>query len=91
MMRLAQVHWITDTQREILAVHHCTTLAQLASLELADSMADAIPIDGLRGLARRARMALGRTDPMTMLGAAAGQRGPVRYAGGVQFEGTKDG
>ena len=84
-MRLSEVHWITNTQREALAKHHVKTLAQLASFELADSMADVIPIDGLRQLARRARASLGRDDPLSMIGAAAGQRGEVVYAGNVRY------
>ena len=93
MMRLSEVHWITDTKRQILARHHVVTLEELASLELRDSLADAIPIDDLRRLARRARMALGQTDPLEMIGAAVGQRPgtPVAYAGHMRFEGTKNG
>ena len=90
-MRLDQVGWITEPQRKILSEHHCTTLDQLASLELRDSLADVIAIDDLRQLARRARMALGQSDPLEMIGAAAGQRGPVIYAGGVRYGETDNG
>ena len=85
-MRLSEVHWITDAQRKVLAKHHVLTLSELASFELADSMADVVPVNNLRALARRARRSLGRDDPLRMLGAASGQRGPVRYAGGVTYE-----
>ena len=87
MHLITDVSWITAGQRALLAKHHVLTLGELASFELADSMADAPRIDGLRGLARRARRSLGRSDPMEMIGAASGQRGgPVRYAGGVRFD-----
>ena len=85
-MRLTEVHWLTDAQREVLAAHHVLTLGELATFELADSMADVVPVNNLRALARRARRSLGRDDPLRMLGAASGQRGPVRYAGGVTYE-----
>ena len=93
MMRLTEVHWITTAQREVLAKHRIVTLGELASFELADSMADVVPVDNLRALARRARQALGQSDPLEQLGAAAGQRPgtPVAYAGGVRFEGTNNG
>ena len=84
-MRISDVSWISAGQREALAKHRIRTLAELASFELADSMAKTIPIDGLRALARRARASLGRADPLAMIGAASGQRGPVRYAGGVRY------
>ena len=84
-MRIKDVSWVTEAQREVLAKHHVLTLDELASFEQADSMADSIPIDGLRALARRARASLGRPDPLAMIGAASGQRGPVRYAGGVRY------
>ena len=85
-MRLDQTYWVTPSQLMVLAKHNVTTLEQLASFELADSMADAIPIDGLRAMARRARRSLGHDDPLRMIGAAAGQRGAVRYAGGQTYE-----
>lgn len=87
MMKLSGVSWLTDAQREVLAEHHVLTMEQLASFELRDSMADVIPVDGLRQLAKRARRSLGHDDPMAMIGAAVGQRGPVRYAGNVRFGG----
>ena len=84
-MRLSAVSWITPSQREILEKHCISTLAQLASCELTDSLADAVPVDGLRALARRARASLGHPDPLATIGQAAGQSGPVRYAGGVTY------
>lgn len=84
-MRLSDISWITDAQRTILAEHNCETVAQLASLELVDSMADVVPVNNLRVLARRARATLGMRDPLEQIGAAAGQRGPVRYAGGQRY------
>ena len=84
-MRLDQVFWISDAQREVLAKHHVLTLGELASFELSDSMANQIPVEGLRALARRARRSLGRDDPLAMIGASAGQRGEVVYAGGVRY------
>ena len=80
-MRLSAVSWITPSQREVLAKHNVATLAQLASFELVDGTADAVPVDGLRALARRARARLGHPDPLTAIGQAAGQDGPVKYAG----------
>ena len=80
-MRLSEVHWITPDQLKVLAEHRVLTLGELASFELADSMANTIPVDGLRALARRARASLGHPDPMEQLGASVGQRGPVKYAG----------
>ena len=80
-MKLTEVHWVTDAQRALLATHHVLTLDELASFELADSMANTIPIDGLRALARRARASLGRADPLAQIDAAAGQRGPVQRIG----------
>ena len=82
---LDMVSWLSQSQRAILREHRIKSIEQLASFELADSMANTIPIDGLRALARRARKSLGRSDPLEMIGAAAGQRGPVRYAGGVRY------
>lgn len=87
MTALKHVSWLTDGQREILARHQCGTLEQLASLELRDSLADAIAVDNLRGLAKRARQSLGLPDPMEQLGQAAGHHGPVRYAGGKEANG----
>ncbi len=87
MMRLDQVTWLTPAQREVLAKHHIRSAEALASFELKDSFVDQIPIDGLRQLAKRARQELGTPDPLEMIGAAAGQRGPVRYAGGMKFGG----
>ena len=86
-MKLSEVHWITAAQREVLTKHRVLTLEQLASFELADSMANTIPLDGLRQLAKKARRSLGRDDPLRMLGASVGQRGPVVYAGAVRFGG----
>ena len=88
-MRLSETFWISPSQLLLLEKHQITTLAQLASIELADSMADTIPIDGLRQLARRARVTLGHPDPLAQIGAAAGQSGPVRYAGGVRYNDGK--
>ena len=51
-MRLSEVHWITPDQLKVLAKHHILTLGELATFETADSMADVIPVDGLRALAR---------------------------------------
>ena len=84
-MRLSDVGWLTDAQREVLAKHHVLTLSELASFELADSMADVVPVNNLRALAKRARRSLGWDDPLRMLGASAGQRGEVKYAGGVSY------
>ena len=89
-MRLDQVYWITDAQREVLARHHVLTLPELASFELVDSMANTIPVDGLRALAKRARRSLGWGDPMRMTGASAGQRGEVVYAGAVKYTDGKE-
>lgn len=69
----------------MLKKHHIETLAELASLETRDSLADVVPVDGLRQLAKRARRSLGWDDPLRMLGASAGQRGEVKYAGGVSY------
>ena len=90
-MRLTEVHWISAGQLDVLKKHHIETLAELASFELRDSMADVVPLDNLRGLARRARASLGHPDPLAQLGAAVGQRPgtPVQYAGGQQHEGEK--
>ena len=88
-MRISEVHWISAAQREVLARHNVLTLSELASLETRDSLADVVEVDGLRALARRARASLGRADPMEQLGAAVGQRGPTRYAGGVSYEDGK--
>ena len=87
-MRLDQIHWITDAQREVLSKHNVETLEQLATFELRDSTADAIPVNGLRQLAKRARRSLGRDDPLARIGASVGQRGPVKYAGNVRFGDT---
>ena len=84
-MRLSAVSWITPSQREVLAKHQIVTLGDLASCELRDSLADVVPINDLRKMARRARASLGHADPLAMIGAAAGQSGPVRYAGGVTY------
>ena len=84
-MRLSEVHWITPAQREVLEKHHILTLGELASLETRDSLADAVAVDGLRQLTKRARRSLGLDDPMRMIGASAGQRGEVKYAGGVRY------
>ena len=89
MMRLSEIYWITDAQRAVLAKHHVLTLGELASFELVDSVANTIEVDNLRGLARRARRNLGRDDPLRMLGASAGQRSEVVYAGGVSYEDGK--
>ena len=87
-MKLSDVGWLTNAQREVLAKHHILTLEQLSSFETSDSMANTIPVDGLRQLAKRARRSLGHPDPMEQLGAAVGQRPgtPVAYAGGVTRE-----
>ena len=89
MTALKHVSWLSDGQREILARHQCTTLEQLSSLELRDSLADTIPVNNLRNLAKRARQSLGHPDPLTQLGQAAGVRPgtPVRYAGGKEANG----
>ena len=88
MTKLENVSWISEGQRAILAEHNCTTLEQLASLETRDSLADVVPIDNLRKLAKRARQSLGHADPLARIGAASGQRAgtPVAYAGGVRYE-----
>ena len=83
MTALKHVSWISDAQREILAQHECKTLEQLASLEMRDGTADVVPINNLRNLAKRARQSLGQPDPMAQLGQAAGARGAVKYAGGI--------
>ena len=80
-MRLSEVHWVSTGQLDVLKEHDVETLEQLASFELADSMADVIPVDGLRALARRARASLGHPDPLAQIDAAAGQRGPVKRIG----------
>ena len=87
MTRLETIVWLNAIQVEILAKHNCTTLEQLASFEVRDSMADVIPIPNLRGWARRARKELGNADPMLRIGAAAGAKYPV-YAGGIKANGT---
>lgn len=89
-MQLTAIPWLSDTQRAVLSEHHIVTLEALAEYELRDSMADVVSIDNLRKLAKRARKELGRDDPMRMIGAAAGQRGPVKYAGNVTY-GENDG
>ena len=80
-MKLSDIGWLTDAQREVLAKHHVLTFDELASFEMRDSMADVVPVDGLRALARRARASLGRPDPLAQIDAAAGQRGPVQRIG----------
>ena len=90
-MKLDLVYWISPTQLAELAAHKVVTLEQLASLELRDSFADAIPVPGLHKMARRARRSLGHVDPLSMIGAAVGQRGPVVYAGGVTYDDSEDG
>ena len=80
-MRITEVHWISAAQREVLAKHHVLTLAELATFELRDSLSNTPPVDGLRALARRARRSLGDPDPLAMLDAAAGQRGPTQKIG----------
>ena len=84
-MRLSEVHWIKAGQLDVLKRHHIETLAELASLETRDSLADVVEVDGLRALAKRARRSLGWDDPMEQLGAAVGQRGATVYAGGVRY------
>ena len=84
-MRLSEISWLTETQVALLEKHNVVTLGQLASCELSDSLADAVPVDGLRSLARRARASLGHPDPLTAIGQAAGHDGPVCYAGGVTY------
>ena len=81
------VSWLSESQRAILREHRIATVEQLASLELADSFADTIPIDNLRTLARLARRSLGAPDPLEQIGAATGQRPgtPVAYAGGMRY------
>lgn len=85
MTRLSEVHWLSDAQREELGKHHVLTLEALATFELRDSMADVIPIDNLRTLARQARRSLGRPDPLEQIGQASGHSGPVKYAGGMRY------
>ena len=89
MNALQHVSWLSDAQRKILAEHNCETLEQLASLEMQDGMADVVPINNLRALAKRARQSLGLDDPLAQLGQAAGVRPgtPVRYAGGKEANG----
>ena len=84
---LKLVSWLSESQRAILREHRIATVKQLASLELSDSMADAIPIENLCTLARLARRSLGTPDPLERIGAAAGQRAgtPVAYAGGQRY------
>ena len=91
MTSLEEVTWLNATQREILSKFHIRSLESLASFELRDSFADAIPIDGFRSLAKRARQELGRSNPLAQIGQAAGHRGPVKYAGGVKFGGHDGG
>ena len=86
-MTLSEIPWLTDAQRKILGEFHIRSLESLASFETRDSFADAIPVDGFRRLARRARQELGRSNPLAELGQSAGHRGPVKYAGGVKFGG----
>ena len=88
-MRLTEVHWVSPDQLDVLKKHHIETLAELASLETRDSLADVVAVDGLRQLAKRARRSLGWDDPMRMIGASAGQRGEVVYAGGVRYSDGK--
>ena len=76
-MRLSEVHWLSDAQREVMAEHCILTLAELASFELVDSTAAAPPVDGLRQLAKRARRSLGWPDPLAQIDAGVGQTGPV--------------
>lgn len=87
MTRLDQVSWLSDSDHAELAKHNILTLQELAIFETTDSTARTVNINGLREKARRARRSLGLDDPMKMLGAAAGQRGPVRYAGGDEVNG----
>ena len=84
-MRLSEIYWISAGQLAVLRRHNIETIAQLASLETRDSLADAVAVDGLRQLAKRARRSLGLDDPLRMIGASAGQRGEVKYAGGVRY------
>ena len=51
-MRLSEVHWITDAQREVLAKHRVLTLGELAAFEMVDSVANLPAVDGLRQLAK---------------------------------------
>ena len=87
MTRLENVSWISDGERAELKKHNILTLQELAIFETTDSTARTINIHDLRAKARRARRSLGLGDPYKMLGAAAGQRGPVRYAGGDEVNG----
>ena len=85
--RLTDIGWLTAAQREVLAKHFIKSLESLASFELKDSFADAIAVDGFRAMAKRARIELGRSDPLAEIGQAAGHAGkPVRFAGGVTYE-----
>ena len=87
-MTLSGIPWLTDAQRKILGEFHIRSVEALASFELRDSFADAIPIDGFRSLAQRARRELGRDDPLAELGQSAGHSGKrVRYAGGKEANG----
>ena len=80
-MKLSHVGWLTAAQREVLAKHRVLTLEELASFELVDGISNTPPVDGLRALARRARASLGHGDPLALIDAAAGQRGPVQRIG----------
>ena len=75
--------WLSDVQREILSKFQIRSLEALATFELKDSFHDVVPIDNCRALARRARIELGRSDPLAEIGQAAGHHGPVRHAGGI--------
>ena len=90
MTRL-DVSWLDDAQRQVLAKHFIKSLETLASFELRDSFADSIPIDNFRQLAKKARIELGRSNPLEQIGQAAGHGGPVKYAGGVRFGGHDGG
>ena len=89
-MRIGKTPWVPPSALLILAKHGIETMEQLAALELGDSMADVIPIDGLRAMAKRARRTLGWDDPLAMIGASAGQRGDTVYAGGVRYSDGKE-
>ena len=93
MKPLSFIPWLSDVQRAVLGEHRVVTLEELASLELRDSFADAPPLDDLRDLARRARVELGRDDPLEQIGAAAGQRPGtrVKYAGAVRYGSADNG
>ena len=87
MTSLDGITWLNDAQRKILGEFHIRSWESLASFELRDSFADVIPLPELRQMAKKAREALGREDPLSELDQAAGHHGPVRRAGGKEANG----